>query len=90
MVVFDHAGRMHMPRGDPLVVAFREPLPLDQVLECPMFAEILVIDNFFDLLFFFPVDYVWWRLREVGPMTNHFFVRGEKGCVKDIVYLPVI
>jgi hypothetical protein len=76
--------------GDSLVVTLRKSFPLDQVLECPTPAEVPVIDNFFDLLFLFPIDDVQWQPREVRPMTNHFFVRGEKRCMEDIVYPPIV
>jgi hypothetical protein len=76
--------------SDPFVIALRKSLPFDQVLKHPISAEVPVIDNFFDLLFFFPIDYVGQRSGEVRPMTDSFFVRGKKGCVEDIVYPPVI
>jgi hypothetical protein len=79
-----------MSRSDPFIIALGESLPFDQILEHLTLAEVLMIDNFFDLLFFLSIDYVGQRPGEVRPVTNGFFVRGKKGCVEDIVYLPVI
>jgi hypothetical protein len=56
MVSLDQIGCMHMLGSDPFVVAFGESFPFDQILEHPTLTEVPVIDNFFDLLFFFSVD----------------------------------
>jgi hypothetical protein len=90
VVGFDKIGCMHMLRRDPLIVAFQEALPFDQVPEHPTLPKVLVIDNFFDLLLFFPIDQVWWRSGEVGPVIDGFLVGREEGRVKDIVDPPIV
>jgi hypothetical protein len=49
-----------------------------------------VIDNFFDLLLLFSIDYVQWGLGEVGPMARGLSVRGQKRGMEDVVYMPVV
>jgi hypothetical protein len=47
---------MHVLGFDQFIITFWETLPFDQILEHPIPSEVLVIDNFFDLLFFFSID----------------------------------
>jgi hypothetical protein len=90
MIGLDQVRRMHVLRGNPFVVTLREALPLDQVPERPILPEVLVIDNFFNLLLFFPINQVWWGLGEVGPMVGHLSIGGEERCMKNIVNPPVV
>jgi hypothetical protein len=50
----------------------------------------LVIDNFFNLLFFFALDQVWWGSGEVWSMVSHFLVQGEERSMKYVINSPVV
>ena len=90
MISLDEVRCMHMLWCDPFIVTLREPLPLDQVLERSTFPKVAVIDNFFDLLFFFSINQVQWRPREIWSMIDCFTKRGEERCMKDVVNPPVV
>ena len=72
----------------PGIVGLGVALPLDQVLESPPFPEVAMIPDGLDLIFFFPVDDVWGRSREVGSVLFRFFVRRQKAGVENVVYCP--
>jgi hypothetical protein len=85
MVGLDQIGCVHVLWGNPFVVAFWEAFPFDQIAEHPILPKVLVIDNFFDLLFFFPINQVRWGLGEVGSMVGSLLVGREERRMKDIM-----
>jgi hypothetical protein len=78
MIVLDQVGCVHVFWSDPFIVTFGKSFPLDQVLKCSISPEVPVIDNFFDLLLFFSINYVWQGPGEVGPMTCGLTVGKEQ------------
>jgi hypothetical protein len=88
MVGLDKVGSMHILRLYPFVIAVRKAPPLDQILQLLSSSDSSVGENPLYLLFFFSIDYVWWRSGEVGTMGLGLVVWGEKGSMKHVVYLP--
>ena len=72
----------------PGVVSLGVSLPFDQVLKNSSFPEVAVVSDGLDFVFFFPVDDVWGRSREVGSVLCRFLIRGQKAGVEDIMYCP--
>jgi hypothetical protein len=48
----------------------------------------MVTYDFFDLVFFFPLDKFWWWHREVPAVDFIFSVQGEKRSVEHVVDFP--
>ena len=74
---------------DPLVLRVRIPLPFDKVLQFPSSAEMPLVQNLLDLVFFFSIDQFWWWALIVAPMCGSFAIRCEKVCVKNGVDAPL-
>ena len=59
----------------PSIVGLGVTFPLDQVLESSPSPEMAMIPDGLDFIFFFSVDDVWGRSREVGSVLFRFLVR---------------
>jgi hypothetical protein len=51
-------------------------------------SEMTVINDGLDLVFFGIFDKVRWWPRVVSPMFHGFAIRGQEGCVEDVMYGP--
>ena len=60
----------------PSVIGLGVSLPLDQILESSPFPEVAVVSDGLDFIFFFSINDVWGRSREVGSVLFCFMVRG--------------
>ena len=60
----------------PGIVSLGISLPFDQILKSSPFPKVAMIPDGLDFIFFFPVDDIWGRSREVGPILFRFLVRG--------------
>ena len=72
----------------PGVVGLGVSLPLDQILEGSPSPKVAMVPDGLDFIFFFPVDDVWGRPREIGSVLFHFSIRGQKAGVENVVYCP--
>ena len=72
----------------PGVVGLGVSLPLNQILESSSFPEVVMVSDGLDFVFFFSVDDVWGRSREIGSVLFCLMVRGQKASVEYIVYCP--
>jgi len=63
------------------------PLPYYQILIA--FASFSVVSDWFYFVFFFYIDKIWWRFREVLSMNISFVVWSKKSSMKHIVYVPL-
>jgi len=88
MVGSDEIRSMHVLWAHPFVIAIREALPLDQILQFLSSSDSSMGEDPLYLLFFFPIDDVWRWSGEVGAMCFVFVVWGEKGRMEHVVYLP--
>ena len=60
----------------PGIVSLGVSSPFDQVLESLPSPKVAMISDGLDFIFFFSVDDVWGRSREVGSVLFRFTVRG--------------
>ena len=72
----------------PCVVRIGVPFPFDEVLELSFTAKVTVIDNGLDFIFFGVFDKVRRWSRVVGPVFCSFAIRGQEGCVEDVMDGP--
>ena len=72
----------------PCVVCIGIALPLDKILKLSFTSEVTVINDSFDLVFFGVFDKVRRWPRVVGPVFCGFTIRGQKGCVEDVMNGP--
>ena len=72
----------------PSVVCFGVSFPLDQILESSPFPKVAMISDGLDFIFFFPINDVWGRSREVGSVLFRFLIRGQKAGMEDVMYGP--
>ena len=72
----------------PGVIGLGVPLPLDQVLESSPFPKVAMVSDGLDFVFFFSIDDVWGRSREVGSVLFCFMIRGQKAGMENVVYCP--
>jgi hypothetical protein len=88
MVGSDEVGGMHVLWAYPFVIAIREALPFDQILQFLGPSSLSMGENPLYLLFFFSINNIWRRTGEVGAMCFGLMVWEKKGCMEHIVYLP--
>jgi hypothetical protein len=88
VVGLDEIRGVHTLRPHPFVIAVRKALPLDQILQLLGSSDLLVGEDSFYLLFFLPINHVWWRSGEVGAMGFGLVVWREKGCMERVMYPP--
>ena len=72
----------------PCVVRVGVSLPLDKILELSFTSEMTVINDGLDLVFFGVFDKVRGWPRVVGPVFCGFPIRGQEGCVEDVMNGP--
>ena len=72
----------------PRVICIGVAFPLDKILELSFTSEVTVINNGFDFVFFSIIDKVRRWPCVVGPMFCGFTIRGQEGCMEDIVNGP--
>ena len=72
----------------PGVVGLGISLPFDQILEDSPFPKVVVVSDGLDFVFFFSIDDVWGRPREIGSVLFRFMVRRQKAGVEYVVYCP--
>ena len=72
----------------PRVVHIGVAFPLDKILELSFTSEVTVINNSLDLILFGVFDKVRRWPRVVGPMFYSFAIRGQEGCVEDVMDGP--
>ena len=60
----------------PGIVGLGVTFPLDQVLKNPPSPKMAVISDGLDFIFFFSVDDVWGRSREIGSVLFRLLIRG--------------
>ena len=72
----------------PCVVCVGVPLPFDKVLELSFTSKVMVINDGLDLIFLGIFDKVRRWPRVVGPVFCGFAIRGQEGCVEDIMDGP--
>ena len=72
----------------PRVVCIGVSLPLDKILELPFTPEVTVINDGLDFVFFGVFDKVRRWSRVVGPVFCSFAIRGQEGCVEDVMDGP--
>ena len=88
MISLDQCGCVHMVSCFPCVVCIGIALPLDKVLELFLTSEATVINDGLDFIFFGVFDKVRGRPRVVGSMFHGLAIRGQKGCVEDVMDGP--
>jgi hypothetical protein len=72
----------------PRVVCIGVSFPFDKVLELSFTSEVTVINDGLDLIFFGVFDKVRRWPRVVGPVFCSFAIRGQEGCVEDVMDGP--
>ena len=72
----------------PCVVCIRVPFPFDEVLELPFTTKMTVINDGLDLILFGIFDKVRRWPRVVGPVFCSFAIRGQEGCMEDVMDGP--
>ena len=77
-----------MVRCLPHVIRIGVAFPFDKILELSFTSEVTVINDSLDLIFFGVFDKVRGWPRVVGPMFYSFAIKGQEGCVEDVMYGP--
>ena len=72
----------------PCVVCIGVAFPLDKILELSFTSKLTVINDCLDFVFFGVFDEVRRWSRVVGPMFCGFAIRGQQGCMEDIMDGP--
>ena len=72
----------------PCVICIGISLPLDKILELSFTSEVMVINDGLDFVFFGVFDKVRRWSRIVSPVFYSFAIRGQKGCVEDVMDGP--
>ena len=88
MILTDQLIGEHIAVVFPGVIGLGVSFPLDKVLEGSPSPKVAMIPNGLDFIFFFPINDVWGRSREVGSVLFRFLIRGQKAGVEDIMYGP--
>ena len=79
---------MYMVSCFPCVVCIGVSLPFDEVLELSFTAKVTVINDGLDLIFFGVFDKVRRWPRVVDSVFGSFAIRGQEGCVEDVMDGP--
>ena len=66
----------------------RVPFPFHKVLEITASFKMAVIDDGLDFKFFFSINDVWGRSREVVPVLMGLFEYGQETCMEDVMDGP--
>jgi hypothetical protein len=61
----------------PSVITGRVSLPFDQIMELLATPEVAMGHDTLHFIFFFPIDHIWGRSREVWSMSSGFSVWGQ-------------
>ena len=72
----------------PCVVCIGIALPFDEVLELSFTSEVTVINDGLDFILFGVFDKVRWWPHVVSPVFRGFTIRGQEGCMKDVMDGP--
>ena len=88
MIGLDQCGRVYMVSCLPCVICIGIALPLDKILKLSFTSEVTVINYGFYFVFFGVLDKVRRWPRVVGPMFCRFAIRGQEGCVEDVMDGP--
>ena len=88
MIVLDYHGCMYMVSCFPRVVCIGVAFPLDKLLKLSFTSKVMVINDGLDLVFFGIFNKVRWWPCVVGPMFCGFVIRGQEGCVEDVMDGP--
>ena len=72
----------------PCVVCIGVAFPLDKILELSFTSKVTVINDSLDFVFFSVLDKVRRWPRVIGPVFYGLAIRGQQGCVKDVMYGP--
>ena len=72
----------------PCVVCIGVSFPFNEVLELSFTSEVTVINDGLDFIFFGVFDKVRRWSRVVSPVFCGFAIRGQEGCVEDVMNGP--
>ena len=72
----------------PRVVRIGVSFPLDEILKLSFTSEMTVINDGLDFVLFGVFDKVRGWSRVVGPMFRGFTIRGQEGCMEDVMNGP--
>ena len=72
----------------PGVVRIGISFPLDKILELSFTSKVTVINDGLDFVFFGVFDKVRGWPRVVGPVFGGFAIRGQEGCMEDVMDGP--
>ena len=72
----------------PRVVCIGIALPLDEILKLSFTSKVTVINDGLDFVFFGVFDKVRRWPRVVVPVFYGFAIRGQEGCVEDVMDGP--
>jgi hypothetical protein len=72
----------------PCVVCIGVSFPFDKILELSLTSEMTVINDSLDFVLFGVFDKVRRWPRVVGPVFGGFAIRGQEGCVEDVMNGP--
>ena len=72
----------------PRVVCIGVAFPLDKILKLSFTSEMTVINDGLDFVFFGVFDKVRGWPRVVGPVFYCFTIRGQQGCMEDVMDGP--
>ena len=88
MIGLDQCGGVYVVSCFPCVVCIRIALPLDKILKLSFTSEVTVINDGLDFIFFGVFDKVRRWPRVVSPVFCSFAIRGQEGCVEDVMDGP--
>ena len=80
---------MYVVPVDPLIFCIWVSLPFDQVLHFTLSAIFSQLEDFLNLILFFPIDKVRRWFRKVWSVELGLMIRGQEVCVEDVMYLPL-
>ena len=72
----------------PCVIRIGVAFPLDKILELSFSSKMTVINDGLDFVFFGVFDKVRRWPRVVSPVFYSFAIRGQEGCVEDVMDGP--
>ena len=72
MILLDQLGGEYILMGFPGVVSAGISFPLHKVLKITVFPKVAMIDDGLDFKFFFPINDIWGRSREVVTILTGF------------------